>query len=108
MPILREVVSWGRDRGPRSLRASTDFTDAERHNIRTAIRFLRARYGGTRALAAALRAGTRSVDRALGSNPRPSSEIVLRAAKLAHVKPDDLLEGRYPPPNACPTCERVT
>ena len=76
----------------------SDLSADELKNVRTAVRFLRARCGGWEAVAKALRVGKTTAKRA--SSPM----LAFRVARLAGVGVDDLLAGRFPPPGTCPHC----
>ena len=76
----------------------SDLTSKEQANVRTALRFLRARCGGLKPLAKALRY-TRQTLR-LPASPT----LAFRIARLAGVPIDDVLAGKYPPPGTCPHC----
>jgi hypothetical protein len=80
----------------------SDLTPEEAKNARTAIRFLKARCGGAKNLAKALR-----VDRTT-LNTTPSPTTIFRIAKLAGVGVDDVLTGKYPPAGTCPHCGHVS
>lgn len=88
----------------RRLGPARGLTPEERNNVRRAVRTLCRRYGSASALAPKLRAGLRSVQRAMGARGAPSMSIVLRCARLVGVGVDDLLSGKWPKPGACPTC----
>ena len=90
----------------RRMGASLGLTPEERDNVRRAVRTLCRRYGSASALAVKLKAGRRSVERAMGPSGAPSMSIVLRCARLAGVGVDDMLSGKWPKPGACPTCGR--
>jgi hypothetical protein len=80
-----------------------DLTVAEQANVRAALAFLRARCGGWKPLARALRFKATSVAN-VGHGRAPSASMALRIARLARVGVDDLLAGRFPPPGTCPHC----
>lgn len=73
--------------------------------MRLALRFLRTRLGGTQ-LANALKIRRALLDKYLGKNGRPSAAIAIRAAPIAGVDVQLLLDGRYPPEGMCPHCGR--
>jgi hypothetical protein len=66
--------------------------------VRTALRFLRARCGGVKPMAKALRFSTPTLR--VGASPT----LAFRIARLAGVGVDDILTGKYPPPGVCPHC----
>jgi len=77
---------------------SVDLTRDEVAHVRTAARFLRARMGGWRNVAKALRLSTASAKG--GASPT----IAMRIARLVGVGVDDVLAGRFPDPSVCPHC----
>ena len=83
----------------------SDLTLQEQAHVRTALRFLRIRCGGMKQLAKALRCEHRTLENVLGGRA-VSASIAFRAARLAHVGVDELLGGKYPPPDTCPHCGR--
>jgi hypothetical protein len=74
----------------------SDLTAKEQGHVRTAILFLRARCGGLKPLAKALRT-TRA-----GLNRPASASVAVRVALLAGVGVDDVLAGNFPPAGTCP------
>lgn len=76
----------------------SDLTKEEQAHVRAAIRFLRARCGGAKMLAKALR-----VDRKTLISPATPT-TAFRVARFAGVGVDDLLTGRFPPPGTCAYC----
>lgn len=76
----------------------SDLTKEEQANVRTALRFLRARCGGWEAVAKALHLGRSTIGRAA------TPTVAFRVARFAGVKIDDLLEGAFPPVGTCPYC----
>lgn len=88
------------------MRRSTDLAPDEQRHVRTALRFLVARLGGRAKLASALRLAVSTVDDACYSaSRRPSSAMAIRAARVAGVSVEDVLDG-FPAPGACPLCGR--
>lgn len=84
-----------------------DLTPDEQKNVRTALRFLRARCGGWRALAKSLRLSLSTLDKS-ATGRRPLSPLVaFRVARFAKVGVDDVLAGRFPPARTCPHCGQV-
>jgi hypothetical protein len=81
----------------------TDLTATEQTNVRTALRFLRARCGGWQPLARALRFKATYLAK-VGTERVPSASMALRIARLAQVGVDELLAGKYPPAGTCPHC----
>jgi len=80
----------------------SDLTTEERAHVRAAAQFLRARCGGWREVAKALRFSTDTVKK------RATPTLALRIARLAGVGVDDVLEGRFPAPGTCPHCGHTT
>jgi hypothetical protein len=76
----------------------SDLTTEEQKHVRAAVRFLRLRLGGAKALAKALR-----VDRRTLTAPATPT-TAFRVARLAGVSVDDVLAGKYPPIGTCPHC----
>ena len=75
----------------------SDLTTEEQKNVRTAIRFIKARCD-VKPLAKALR-----VDRNILNAP-PSPTTAFRVARFAGMGVDDVLTGKYLPAGACPHC----
>lgn len=105
MTVLTTSKTWRRpvaslpDRAP-------DMTDEERANVRAAIRFLRARLGGSAPLAVALKVPRSEVHKACSRRGRTSVGMALRAARVAKVPLEDVLSGEFPPVGSCPHCGR--
>jgi hypothetical protein len=77
---------------------SADLTAKEVANVRAALRFLRARCGGVKPLAKALRFSAPTLR--VGASPT----LAFRVARLAGVSVDDVLAGKYPPAGVCAHC----
>ncbi len=77
----------------------SDLTAEEQKNVRLAMRYLRIRCGGVRALAKVLR-----VARSTVTSRRTTAGLAYRVARLAGVGVDDVLGGRFPPAGTCPYC----
>ncbi len=77
----------------------SDLTVEEQKHVRTAIRFLRIRFGGWVPLTKALRF-TRSTLQKGGATPA----VAFRVARLVGISIDDLLVGKYPLAGTCPHC----
>ena len=81
----------------------SDLTTAEQTNVRTALKFLRARCGTWAAVSKALRLGKNSAcNVAAGATVTPL--VAFRVARLTKVTVDDVLTGRFPAPGTCPHC----
>ncbi len=83
-----------------------DLTAQEQRNVRAALRFLRVREGGLDRLAKLIRGKKDTLVRMGGRRP-PSAGLAVRLARLAGVPVDDVLCGRFPPPNSCPHCGTI-
>lgn len=82
-------------------------TAEERDHIRAAMRFLRARCGGTyEALAKAMRVKVTYL-RDAARRRTPNAGLAVRLARFAGVSIDDVIAGRFPPPGACPHCGQI-
>jgi hypothetical protein len=79
----------------------SDLTAEEQKNVLTTLRFLRVRCGGAELLAKSLRVDRRTLNRPANAS------VAIRAARLAGVGVDDVLEGRFPPQGTCPHCGHV-
>jgi|HubBroStandDraft_1064217.scaffolds.fasta_scaffold634268_2 hypothetical protein len=107
MTILRWRVRWKRVRPADETRRSYDLTPQETANARAAIRFIRARVGGGPKLAAAIGATAKAIEKACGSNSKPSAGMMIRVVRLVGVSVEDVLAGRWPVAEACPHCGRT-
>jgi hypothetical protein len=76
----------------------SDLTTEEQKNVRTAIRFLRARCGTWANVAKVLGVSEKTV------RVRATPLVVFRVARFAKVGVDDVLSGRFPEPGTCPHC----
>lgn len=100
-PAPQTAPAW-----PQPLRRGQrgDLTAEEQVHVKAALRFLRIQHGGWAALAKALRYKVKTL-----SDGRPASaRVVLRLARVAGAPVDDILNGRWPSPDACPYCGRRT
>jgi hypothetical protein len=84
-----------------SAAASFDLTVQEQGHVRTALKFLRARFGGWRPLAKVLRFGESTVGNMAAGHRAASIVVAFRIARLVKVP---VLAGRFPPPGTCPHC----
>jgi hypothetical protein len=84
-----------------------DLTETEQDHVRTALRFLRARAGGWKPMAAALGFKKKTLTN-VREGQGVSPNLAFRVARLAGVSIDDLLAGKFPPNGACPQCGRTT
>ncbi len=83
--------------------STLDLTTAEQTNVRTALRFLRARCGTWANLGKAIRFKDLTLSNvANGRTVTPA--LAFRVARFAKVGVDELLAGKYPPVGTCPHC----
>lgn len=76
----------------------------EQTNVRTALKFLRARCGTWEQVAKALHFKGVSVRNVVAGHKRATAEMAFRVARFAKVGVDDVLAGRFPAPGTCPHC----
>ena len=81
----------------------SDLSREEQTNVRTALRFLRARCGGWAQLAKVLGFKPSTLTN-MGPKRGMTPTMAFRVARLAKVGVDDVLAGRFPPPGTCPHC----
>jgi hypothetical protein len=81
--------------------SSFALTAKEAANVRAAAHFLRARMGGWRNVAKALRVDLSTAKSA------PTPILAFRLARLVGVGVDDVLAGKYPPAGTCAHCGHV-
>jgi DNA-binding XRE family transcriptional regulator len=81
-----------------------DLTKQEQTNVRTALRFLRGRFGTWAPLAKALNVNDTTVSSIANGHKTASASIAYRIARFARVGVDDVLTGRFPAEGACPMC----
>jgi hypothetical protein len=86
------------------MRAS-DLTPKEQANVRTALAFLRFRFGTVTPLAKALKFKEASLKH-VREGRAVSASLAFRVARLVNVPIDDLLTGKFPAPGTCPHCGR--
>lgn len=91
----------------------SDLTQEEQKNVRTALRFLRTRCGSMTNLAKALSFNECTLmdvlNRRSGTDRKNtvSASMAFRVARFVKVPVDDVVNGRYPAPGACPHCGHV-
>ena len=85
----------------------TDLTTDEQANVRIALRLLRLRCGGWKALAKGLGLKHNTISHVAGGKT-VSARMAVRVARLAAVSVDDVLTGKYPPAGTCPHCGHRT
>ena len=81
-----------------------DLTSTEERNVRTAIKFLRVRFGTWAPLAQALRMKHTTLAHVVGGHKVVSPTLAFRVAKFARVAVDDVIAGRFPVEGTCPMC----
>jgi hypothetical protein len=81
-----------------------DLTATEQTNVRTALKFLRARCGTWAILGKALRFGENTLVKIASGKGTATPTIAFRVAKFASVTVDDVLKGRFPEAGTCPMC----
>ena len=82
----------------------SDLTPTEQTNVRTAIRFLKARCGTWDTLAKLLRFKAGTLGHVAGGRKPVTPTLALRIARFAKVGVDDVLAGRFPEPGTCAHC----
>ncbi len=80
-----------------------DLTTEEQAHVRAALRFLRARCGGWKLAAKAIRADHKTLMR-VANGQTVSASTAIRVARFAGVGVDELLTGKFPPAGTCPHC----
>lgn len=107
MAILRARVTWRRRRPSRPPTLALDLTDAERRNVRAALRVLYHRFGTWPALAKAMGIARKRMEDVMYRR-LPSLAVAFKASRVAGVPLDDLLagglDGTRRKPGACPVC----
>lgn len=109
MPVLRERKRWRRVRvrGPSDVVTLDYLSTIEETNVRAALRVMRDRYGAWAPVAKALRMHLKSLERIVsGRDRRVPAALSLRVAKTLGVPVEDVLQGKWPGPGACPRCGR--
>lgn len=102
--VLHEPKSWRKSRGSGR---RPELTAEETTHVRAAIVFLRQRRGGWRQLAEAMGVNEKTLSNTATVGKTISAAMAIRAARVAEVSTDDVLEGRFPLPGACPVCGRA-
>lgn len=101
--VLRERKQWKRETTTRDMRV---LTPTERSRVKAALRFMRRRLGGTKALAHAMGMGDSFLEAICGTRGKPSPGIALALSRICGATFDDLIAGRWPSATACPYCGR--
>lgn len=86
---------------------SPDLTVEETANVLRALRFLRTRCGGWPKASDVLGFSRNSIKQIMKGQKSVSATLTLRVARVVKVPIDDVLTGKFPPPNACPHCGLV-
>lgn len=86
---------------------SPDLTPDEQRNVRAALAYLRAKVGTWETLGKLLRFEPSSLVNINARRKVASPTLTFRVARLAGVKIDDLLAGKYPPKGTCERCGHV-
>jgi hypothetical protein len=108
MAVLRERVTWQRTRRPRETAQPDDLTSMEAAHVRRALRFLRAWIGSWTALAKAMGIKRQTLKQGVTRKRRqPTAGFALRAAKVAKVRVESILTGKWPSRSATPTSWRT-
>jgi hypothetical protein len=76
----------------------SDLTAEEQKNVRTALRFLRARIGGNMELAKVLHFAPDTIRQSCGSKGTISPLMAFRVARFVGMGVDDVLTGKFPAP----------
>lgn len=84
----------------------THLTADEQNNVRTALKFLRLRFGTVALVGSALKLRPDMISEMLSGRKSVNAETTLRLARFAQIGLDDLLAGKYPVPGTCPHCGR--
>ena len=82
----------------------SDLSAEEQKNVRTALKFLRARCGGWEALGRILGFKDTSLAHVASGQRGSTASMAFRVARLAKVGVDDVLSGRFPAVGTCPYC----
>lgn len=82
----------------------TDLTKEEQEYVRLALCYLRVKCGGTKSLSKVLHADIHILRDVLNGDRAASASLTFRAARLAKVAIEDVLDGTYPPQGICPHC----
>jgi plasmid maintenance system antidote protein VapI len=90
----------------RKLQNASDLNTEEQQRVRAAIRHLHARVGDWMLVAKSLRFASSTVtDMVYGRTPI-SASMAFRVARFLAAPIDDLLAGRFTPPETCPYCKQ--
>lgn len=78
-------------------------TSTEQANVRTALKFLRGRFGTWKTLAKALQVKDTTASAVAGGHKVVSASLTFKIARFANVGVDDVRLGRWPG-NCCKEC----
>jgi len=106
MTILKTRTVWKREPAPRKYERVNRLSPEQEARVRAAIEVLRVRIGTLRGVARAMGVNPDLVTRAARKGGKPSPGLAIHVAALAKVPVDDILQGRFPRPGACPMCGR--
>lgn len=81
-------------------------TESEQENGRCALRFLRFRAGGWKAMAIGLGFKKKTLTN-VSEGDGVSVNMVFRIARMAGVSVEDVISGKFPPRGTCPHCGRA-
>ena len=107
MAILRERTVWRKAPVPDPRRELSRLTATERENVLRALVVLHCRRGTWQAVASALQVDYRTMIRMRMAKQRVTVTFALRVARLLGEPLGEILTGRFPAPEACPTCGRA-
>ena len=81
-----------------------DLSSAEQDHVRNALYFMRAKFGTWKSIARLLRFEETTLIKSANGERTVSASIAFRLARVAGIKVDDLVGGRFPEPGHCPRC----
>ena len=84
-----------------------DLTTQEQTNVRTALKFLRGRFGTWELVAKVLRFNQTTLSAVSTGHKMVTATMAFRVARLAKVPVDDVLSGRFPAEGTCPYCGHI-
>jgi hypothetical protein len=102
MAVLTQKVVW---RAANISTRSLDLTLDQQAHVRKALRFLQVRAGGLKELAASLGIAHKTLGNVISTRTVTAS-VALRAARIACIPLEELIEGRWPKEGTCPHCGR--
>lgn len=81
-----------------------DLSAAEQEHVRNALYFMRAKFDTWRSIARLLHFEETTLVQSANGTRTVTASMAFRLARVANVKVDDLIAGRYPEPGLCPRC----